>query len=312
MHIFTRIAAVLALVAAGLAACCFLAPVSSTYALVNLERWSAGLERKQVTLADGLTFVYLEGGQGEPLVLLHGFGVNKDTFTRVAKHLTSRYRVIIPDLIGFGESSRPADAHYDMSAQSERVSRFLQAVHASPAHLGGSSMGGQIALACAQTHPEDVHSLWLLDASGVVSGPHSALELRLVQGKNPLLPTTQEEFDALFELAFTHRPFVPSFVRRVFAQEQIGRHALEERIFKECWRPDAKDPLVTNVAVPTLIVWGQEDRVIHPGKGSILHGLLPRSALIVMPGVGHAPMIEAPAQCAADYLRFRANPPRAQ
>lgn len=79
---------------------------------LDYERGLAGLVRKEMELPGGLRYVYLQGGTGEPLMLLHGFGANKDNFVRVAKYLTPNYRVIIPDHIGFGESAKPAKADY--------------------------------------------------------------------------------------------------------------------------------------------------------------------------------------------------------
>ena len=77
----------------------YLAPETAVSAALNAERYRSGLVRKEIVLPDGLHYVYLEGGQGEPLLLLHGFGVNKDNFVRVARYLTPHYRVIIPDHI---------------------------------------------------------------------------------------------------------------------------------------------------------------------------------------------------------------------
>ena len=88
----------------------FAMPERAVRAALDYERRVAGLERREIDLPDGIKYVYLEGGKGEALLLLHGFGANKDNFTRVAKYLTPHYRVIVPDHIGFGESAHPAQA----------------------------------------------------------------------------------------------------------------------------------------------------------------------------------------------------------
>ena len=82
--------------------------VKTAHKLVQNERNKANLEKKELTLASGDTMIYLEGGnvKGEPLLLIHGFGANKDNFLRLAKQLGD-YHLIIPDLLGFGESSKP-------------------------------------------------------------------------------------------------------------------------------------------------------------------------------------------------------------
>src|SRR5882724_5640851 len=106
----------------------YLAPERATRWAIDAERKRAGLARKQIDLPGGLHYVYLEGGQGEPLLLLHGFGADKDNFTRVARFLTPHYRVIAPDHIGFGESAHPQDADYAPIAQAERVRELARAL----------------------------------------------------------------------------------------------------------------------------------------------------------------------------------------
>ena len=138
-----------------------------------MERAHAGLARKEITLADGTHVVYLEGGSGEPLVLVHGFGADKDNFTRVARWLTPHYRVIVPDLVGFGESSHLPDVDYHYAAQAQRVRAFVQALGLQRVDLGGNSMGGGIAMSYAAQHPQEVHSLWLVDCAGIAGAPPS-------------------------------------------------------------------------------------------------------------------------------------------
>ena len=87
-----------------LISCYLLFPGVTFKILRNMERSAAGLEQKSIEVGK-LHIEYLEGGKGEVLLLLHGFGGNKDNWTRVAKYLTPHFKVIAPDLPGFGESS---------------------------------------------------------------------------------------------------------------------------------------------------------------------------------------------------------------
>lgn len=103
--------AVVVLLLAGLIVFDRVAPEHSAALAADPERRGAHLARKTTTIP-GFDIVYLEGGSGEPRVLVHGFGADKDNFTRAAAQLTSRYHVIIPDLPGFGESSKPTDVTY--------------------------------------------------------------------------------------------------------------------------------------------------------------------------------------------------------
>jgi pimeloyl-ACP methyl ester carboxylesterase len=283
------------------------APERAVRVALAYERRLAGLERKEVLLASGLTYVYLEGGQGEPLLLLHGFGANKDSFARVAKYLTPHYRVIVPDHIGFGESSKPPQADYAPRAQAERLRALMRRLGATRLHLGGNSMGGHIALTYAALYPKEVKSLWLLNAAGVWSAPPSELRRRMsATGENPMLVQDEDDFAALIALVTAKPLMIPRPFLDVVAQERIKNHALEEKIFKQL-AADSVEERIRGLAIPTLIVWGQQDRVLHPGSAGILQMLLIRSEVVMMQGVGHVPMIEEPERSALDYLRFRAT-----
>jgi pimeloyl-ACP methyl ester carboxylesterase len=274
---------------------------------IDIDRQRADLERKEVELPGGLRYVYLEGGKGEPLMLLHGFGGNKDNFTRSARYLTPHYRVIIPDHIGFGESSRPAEADYTPAAQADRLWQLAQKLGIRTVHLGGNSMGGQIAMAYAARYPKEVGSLWLLNPAGVWSAPRSEVaDIVLGNGRNPLIARSEDDFARTFEFVMKDPPFVPRPILNVFAQERIRNADLEERIFVKI-ATDSIEQRVKGLQTPTLIVWGDQDRVIHVGTADVLHKLMPRSQVVVMPGIGHMPMLERPQQSAGDYLKFRTS-----
>jgi pimeloyl-ACP methyl ester carboxylesterase len=284
-----------------------LAPETATRLALDAERHRSGLVRKEIDLPGGLHYVYLEGGSGEPLMLFHGFGANKDNFTRVARFLTSRYRVILPDHIGFGESSHPEDADYAPPAQAERLRELAKALGITRVHLGGSSMGGHIALTYAAAHPEDVASLWLLDPGGVWNAPPSELVLMIQKnGENPLMASTPAEFVKVYEFAMSDPPWVPRPMLDVMARERIANYALERKIFAQL-RDHQLDEEIKGLATPSLIVWGREDRAIHVGTAEVLHGLLPHSEVVLMDGIGHLPMLEDPRRSAEDYLAFRAT-----
>lgn len=285
----------------------YLAPERAVTTFIGVERWRAGLERKEISLSDGTHYVYLEGGDGEPLMLLHGFGGNKDNFVRTARFLTSKYRLIIPDHMGFGESSHPADADYSPNAQAERVHTLAKLLGFTKLDLGGSSMGGQIALSYAVLYPNEVRSLWLIDTAGVWSAPESEVRKIIREtGKNPLLARNEEEFAALFPLVMKKAPFIPRPMMNILARERIGNFDLEQKIFSQI-AADSIEDRVRGLATPTLIVWGDKDRTINVATAEMLHNLMPNSKVVIMPDIGHLPMVEDPQQSAEDYLQFRAK-----
>ena len=298
---------VVVLAVGALTAYLYLDPVDAAHRAVGSERDRAGLVRRELTLPDGTLYVYLEGGSGETLVLLHGFGANKDNFTRVARYLVPHYHVIAPDHVGFGESSHPPAADYAPPAQVERLHALTQALALTKFHVGGSSMGGHIALSWAAKYPEEVQSLWLLDPGGVGSAPKSELaQIVDAGGANPLMAQTTDQYAAIFHFVMADPPFIPRPILDQFAKERIANFALEERIFKEI-RADNVEERIKGSQTPALIVFGDQDRAINPKAAEVLHALMPRSQVIIMPGIGHLPMIENPKQAAEDYLKFRAG-----
>ena len=305
MRIVKAIVVALAVIAVAVPAFIHLAPEQALHVALTADRSRSGLERKQIDLADGQHWVYLEGGRGEPLLLLHGFGADKDNFTRVARFLTPHYRVIVPDLIGFGESAHPANADYAPSAQAERVRALAQALGITTVHIGGSSMGGQIAMTYAASHPTEVKSLWLLDPAGVWSAPASELQRVMREsGRNPLMARSEDEFAAVVSFVMTDPPFMPRPMLTVMAQKRMRNFDLETRIFRQV-TSDSIETRIAGLNTKALIVWGEKDRAINVATADILHKLLPNSQVIILRGVGHLPMLELPRKSAEDYFAFR-------
>lgn len=284
--------------------------INTTQKLVQHERNKANLETKIFTLASGDTMSYLEGGnlKGEPLLLIHGFGANKDNFTRIAKKL-SDYHLIMPDLLGFGESSKPPQADYRADAQAQRLHELLQAKGvASDIHVGGNSMGGAISVAYAAMYPNTVKSLWLLDSAGFWSAGFS--QDRFGDGgitSSPLLVETKEDYFALYKLVMYKPPYIPKTVQAVFAQTNIANRDLHGKILEQITADnvEARAKVIAQYNIPTLIVWGAEDKIIKPETAIVMKQIIPQSQVITMSEVGHVPMVEAVKKTASDYKGFR-------
>lgn len=289
-----------------------LAPHTAYELAQAAERSRAGLTEKQVE-AGGFEFHYLEGGSGEPLVLLHGFGADKDNWTRLAARLTDDYRVIAPDLPGFGETDHPGGIDYRVTTQAERVRAFARALELGPVHIGGNSMGGGIAGAYAAAYPDATRSLWLLAPFGVAEAPASELQSQIESGEgNPLLPRTHEDFDRLLDWVFEKRPYIPAPVQYVLAERAIERRPLLADILDqlEVNAFDLADQLAGS-PVPTLIVWGRQDRLLHPEGASILAAAIPRSRVQMLDDTGHVPMVERAETVAEAFRTFQRDLPEA-
>ena len=286
---------------------CFLFPGVMFDLLKTAERSAAGLKQHSIYVK-GLRIEYLEGGKGDALVLLHGFGANKDNWTRFAKHLTSHFRVIAPDLPGFGESSLAPDGDYTIRVQAERLKAFLRALGIKSLHLGGNSMGGNIAGVYASRYSKDLKSLLLIAPGGIVSSEPSEMFLLLKDGKpNPLVAESIEDYERLLDFVFVKRPFIPRAIKKYLIQEAIEHQSLNRKIFKQLRSSVDAPPLeamLKGLPVPTLIVWGLQDRVLHVSGAMILEAVMPKAKTEVMNAVGHLPMIEKPEETAALYLSF--------
>lgn len=161
-----------------------------------LTRRSRGLRLKSVS-AGGHDIPCLEGGNGEPLLLPHGFAANKDHWTMIARYLTPHFRLVAPDVPAFGDSTRDDAARYGPDEQIARIDAFADALGLERFHLGGNSMGGYLAAVYAARHPARVESLWLLAPAGVLTAEPSDMQHLFKNGENPLLIRNVATFDEL-------------------------------------------------------------------------------------------------------------------
>lgn len=306
---FIELASLLASLAAAVLALEYLAPQRMARLWLALERRRAGLTLKRQRLAGGIEMPYLEGGRGEPLVLVHGFGGDKDNFTRVAGLLVRHHRVIIPDLPGFGDATRDLGARYTVADQVERLQAFAAALGLDTFHLGGNSMGGFIAAEFAARHAHRVASLWLLDPAGTAAAQDTPIvRSYLAGGDFPLLLKSTDGIAPLLKAITSRPPLLPPSVKAMLARRAVADHALHAAILDEVAHgsPTLEERL-PYITAPTLIVWGTEDKVLSPQGAAVLHERLPHSRVVLMPGIGHVPMMEAPRAVTAEYLRFRAD-----
>lgn len=305
-----KILTYLVILIAGLISLMALFPEQSAKLGISAERFVSGLEYKTVVLGDE-TWHYLEGGpkDAEVALLLHGFGGEKDNWTRFSKSLTGDYRVIAPDLPGFGESSRHADWDYSLQPQRGRVEAFVQALGLEQFHLVGHSMGGHLAALYAHKYPEQLLSLALFCNSGVVAPDESDMWRALANGSNPLIPESLEDFDALLAFASHKQPFVPWPVKGVLAQRALD-HAEFNKLIFETLKGDSSsnlEPVLADINAPTLILWGEYDRIVDVSSVNVMQPLLPRAEVVIMKDTGHLPMLEYPAATAMHYLGFIEN-----
>jgi len=272
--------------------------------LIGLERFSAGFRRRSIQVDDHRV-VYSEGGKGEPVVLLHGFGASADNWNRFAGRLTKRYRVIAPDLPGWGQSTRIDSASYAYPQQVERLHQLLNALGLRRVHLVGHSMGGFIASAYAARYPEEVITLGLIAPHGIAEPQPSELALSVAAGDNWLVASSIPEFDRLLNKVFAKRPYLPRSVFRFLAAHAIHGSAKSARIFAEMQsNAPALVERLSRIKAPALIIWGEQDRVLHVSCADIFRQGIKNSELLVIAGSGHMPLVENARECASAWLAF--------
>ncbi len=275
-----------------------------------LRRW--GRLSLQSVVVDGISWPYLEGGpaDGEVVVMVHGFGGDKNNWPLYARYFTKRYRVIAPDLPGFGDNVRDPDLNYGGAAQTERLHAFFTELGLENIHLAGNSMGGFIALNYALSYPEKLKSLTLIDNAGVTSTHKSELEIAIDNGENPLVATSLEDFDRLLDFIMHKRTPSPRFMKEALLAVQIRNHDLLDAIFwqiiDEALHHSLTDRL-GEVSTPTLIIWGRHDRLIDVSCAEVMAASIPNNKIVIFEDAGHIPMIEKPRQSALHHLELIAG-----
>ncbi len=277
-------------------------------AAVASRRADAGLETRQATV-DGRTVAYLERPGTEPaLVLLHGFGAQKDAWLDLVDVVPEGRRVLVPDLAGHGDSPAEPGARYDGPRYAADVAAWLAEVAGGPVDLAGNSMGGLVATLVTIEAPRAVRSLVLLDPAGVPSPRTSGLDSLVASGTNPLIPTTRAEYDRLLAFVFATPPDLPGVARDVLVADTRERAPFLRRLFADLNRtPGELRALLPEIRQPVLIVWGAQDRVLDPSAAPLWAEAIPNATLVVLPGVGHAPMMEEPGETARLITDFLAR-----
>ncbi|MNQ36415.1 Lipase 1 precursor [compost metagenome] len=302
--------AVVILLAAA-AATLYFSPAALTASVLLVERQLAGLSERQVALGD-LSIHYYEGGpaRGETILMIHGFSANKDNWLRFARHFTQRYHVIALDLPGFGDSDRPAGS-YDVGTQAERLESFIKTLELGKVHLVGNSMGGHIAGLFAARYPNQVRSLALFDSAGVKAPKPSELFRLIESGQpNPLVVRNAEDFERMLAFVFVEPPPLPTSVKAYLAEKALANQAHYDDVFRQLReRYIPLEPELPRIEAPTLLLWGDRDRVLDPSSIEVMKPLLKRPSVVIMENCGHAPMLERPEETAQHYQAFLdANP----
>jgi pimeloyl-ACP methyl ester carboxylesterase len=258
--------------------------------------------------------VYVEqAGSGEPLILLHGFGGSSYSWREVMPRLAEHYRVLAPDLSGFGFTERPDDLEaYTLEGQVALVLALMDHFEITSAHFLAHSYGGSLSLALAALHPQRVRSLVLLDAAP------------------PEYPYRRRKTIVASRLAASlfvrgiglHRPMLRRALRRSFYDNSLVTRGLleayRERLaiegavvaYQGLTAPlaDVPEPVdLATIAQPTLALWGAEDALIPVEVARAAVAKMPNARFEEIAASGHSPMEEQPDEVVRRVLAFLAE-----
>ena len=268
----------------------------------------AGLSKHARNVA-GHRWVYAErkaaDANAPTLVLVHGFTGSKENWYPVARVLGDRYRLVIPDLPGWGESQRLPRENYGFLAQSERLAAFVHAISPDrPVVLVGHSMGGGIVALVAAGYPQRVSRVALLDAAGVRFQDNRFGEAVLA-GENPFAVHDRTSLDAYLSTVFHRadaRPSIPWPADRAYIARRIHDAAFEQAVLARIGRgPERFLPgdEATRIRQPTLLLWCRQDAVIDPSALALYAARIPQARRVLLDDCGHMSLMERPDAVAA-------------
>jgi pimeloyl-ACP methyl ester carboxylesterase len=246
--------------------------------------------------AGGIKTNYLEGGQGSPVVLIHGSGPGVTAYANwrlVLPALSEEYRVVAPDMVGFGFTERPGDIQYNVQTWADQVIAVMDSLGLQTASLVGNSFGGAIALRIATQHPDRVDKLVLMGSMGV--GFELTDGLNTVWGYTPSFENMRKVLDVF---AY-NRALIPDEVAEARYrasmtpgfQESFGSMfpAPRQRSVDAMRTPDED---IRAIPHRTLIVHGREDKVIPVQTSLTLMRLIDRADTHIFAHCGHWVQIE--------------------
>ena len=281
------------------------------YALVRAEfareRIALGLARRVATI-DGVRWVYAERAAdtvaAPTLVMLHGYTGSKENWYRVAQRLRGRYRLLIPDLPGWGESQRDGVAGHGFAAQAARVAAFIRATCDQPVVLLGHSMGGGIAAVVAAREPGLVACVGLFDAAGVRFADNQ-FGLDVLAGGNPFGVGDPDSLRHYFDILFHDRSALPSIpwpAARILVAQRRADAGFEQSVLDDIGRgPEQFLPgdEAAGIRQPALLLWGAHDQVIDPSAMDLYAARMPQARKVLLGHSGHMTVMEQPDVVAA-------------
>jgi len=249
----------------------------------------------------GTKIHYVEAGLGPVVILLHGLGGSTQNWALNIPVLAQKFRVIVPDQIGFGKSDKPF-INYRVGTYVDYLDQFCKQLKIERASLVGNSMGGWVAAAYTIAFPGRVERLVLVDAAGYA--PPANFDYRILYGLNP---STREGMKQIAGRVFYNKLFLSdalidqAMALRITAGDGYTINSLIESITRG---EDFVDSGVKSIKQPTLVVWGRQDGLTPLSDGERFKKDISNSTLLVLDECGHVPQFEKAAEFNAAVLKF--------
>lgn len=241
------------------------------------------------------------------LVLVHAFPLGAGMWEGQLKNVPQGWRLIAPDLRGFGGSSvaDPADGELAIDDYADDVLEVMRHLEVERAVVGGCSMGGYAVMALIRRQAALASALILVDTRAGADTPEGRANRRnmlaLLDREGPSGVGRDMMPKLLGKTTLSDHSEVEAIVRRLIKQQSAA--ALRGAIRRMMTRPDSSDVLKA-VSVPTLIVVGEEDVLTPPDEARAMAALVPQARLEVLPRTGHLPSLEQPARFNATLTSF--------
>jgi pimeloyl-ACP methyl ester carboxylesterase len=264
--------------------------------------------REAFVTSGGRSRRYLEAGSGKAAVLIHAFPLNADMWRPQLEHPPAGWRLVAPDLPGFGpsESGDVPDLPRSMDAAADDLGRLLDALGIGRAVIGGLSMGGYITFGFFRYRPERFAGAILADTRAGADTPEGRdgrqKMLELVRSRGSEAVADQMLPKLLSAKAPQDRPELVARVRQMIASTSAA--TIAAAIEAMMARPDST-PDLSRMAFPSAVIVGADDVLTPPAESEAMHHRLPESRLVVIPDAGHLSNLEAPgpfSQALAEFL----------
>lgn len=250
----------------------------------------------------GAKIHYQEAGSGPVVILLHGLGGDAGNWAPTIAPLAQKYRVIVPDQIGFGRSDKPF-LNYRVGTLVDFLDGLYRELKIEKATLVGNSLGGWTAAAFALAHPKKVERVVLVCSAGFA--PAGDLDPRVLNGLNP---STRDAIKQVMSLVFYNSQLFASdaavdqfFARKVAAGDGYTIQRFIDSIIR---REDVLDGKLSAIKQPTLIIWGREDGLTPLALGERFKKEIAGSQLLIIEKCGHVPQLEKAAEFNAALMKF--------